>query len=400
MSAVSSARTRVAAFAVLLGVVAPGAPTPRLAAQTARPTCESCHGELELLRQHAATMDEARTLLAPAAVLAASAHGSMSCADCHTGFRGYPHRAGTSTTPCASCHEASASDWTRGVHALDSAAACTDCHGVHDVRTAEAMRTPEGTRAVQAACAGCHYTSVPPEGDPHTREASCASCHEPHATLPAEDEHASTHVVNQGRTCGACHEEQADAWRHDVHGTAVPALATPGVPAPEGASRAEAPACTACHGAHGMERPGGPGFAREMMERCSVCHEPYRDSFADSYHGQATILGSEAVATCSSCHGAHGVYPESDPRSTISEANLLTTCQSCHPAATEGFARFQPHADHSDRENYPLVYWSYHLMTALLLGTFTVFGLHTLLWLARLSINAIRGVPSHSDPRG
>ena len=77
----------------------------------------------------------------------------------------------------------------------------------------------------------------------------------------------------------------------------------------------------------------------------------------------------------------------------VGDARLLETCQSCHPDATAGFALFQPHADHNDREQYPYVYWSYHLMTALLIGVFTVFGAHTALWLLRLTFDALRGAP-------
>ncbi|GMV04253.1 MAG: hypothetical protein AMXMBFR53_05340 [Gemmatimonadota bacterium] len=386
----------------LLLALSLAAPLPA-GGQVPRPSCESCHGELELLRQHVPTLDDARALLAPAAVLARSAHGSMTCADCHDGFRRYPHGPAVATTPCASCHEDQAGRWQEGMHALDGAAACTDCHGTHDVRSAQDLRTPDGIRSVQEACAGCHYQPGMPIEDPHADSVSCAACHEPHATLPSEDEHATTHVLNQAATCGACHEDQAAAWRGDVHGDATPRVATPGGLVPEGASRAEAPACTACHGSHGMAVPGEPGFAAEMIESCAHCHEHYRESFADSYHGQAALLGSEKVATCHDCHGAHGIHPSSDPRSTVSEANLLATCQTCHASATANFALFQPHADHNDRERYPYVYWSYHLMTALLIGTFMVFGAHTALWLARLGFDALRGGPSnshHHDARG
>jgi len=148
--------------------------------------------------------------------------------------------------------------------------------------------------------------------------------------------------------------------------------------------------------------PSDPGFGAEITERCAHCHEPYRESWADSYHGQASTLGSETVATCSDCHGSHGVYPSADARSMVSEGNLLGTCQTCHAEATAGFTRFQPHADHNDKERYPFVYWSYHLMTALLIGTFSVFGIHTVLWLARLGIDALRGTPhgGHHDVGG
>ncbi len=369
---------------------------PPVRAQTPRPSCESCHSELEFLRQHTESLEQARVLLAPASVLAASAHGAMTCTDCHDGFSRFPHPGTSTTKPCASCHEEMAATWLEGMHALDGVAECRDCHGTHDVLGKAARATPEGIQAIRDACTACHYAPGIPDSDPHVDSVSCAGCHEPHATLPAEDERSSTHVLNQAATCGACHEAQAAAWRDDVHAQAVPRLATPGGELPEGISSGEAPACAGCHGSHGIVPPDAPGFRREMIESCSHCHERYRESFADSYHGQAATLGSQVVATCHDCHGSHGVHPASDPRSTVNQANLLGTCQACHENATPGFALFQPHADHNDRERYPFVYWSYHLMTALLVGTFSLFGIHTVLWVARLSIDAIRGGPSHS----
>jgi hypothetical protein len=393
------ARARSLPGFVLLALLAATQPAE---AQTPRPSCESCHGELEFLRQHKGSLEEARTLLAPAAVLAASAHGAMTCTDCHDGFRRFPHPETSTTKPCASCHEEMAAKWREGMHALDDAVECRDCHGTHDVLGKAALATPEGIHAIRAACTACHYAPGIPASDPHVASVSCAGCHEPHATLPAEDERASTHVLNQAKTCGACHQEQAAAWSQDAHARAVPEVAMPGGRVPEGASRAEAPSCTGCHGSHGITPPSAPGFRDGMIERCSHCHERYSESFADSYHGQAATLGSEAVATCHDCHGSHGVQPASDPRSTVNEANLLGTCKACHKNATAGFALFQPHADHSDKERYPYVYWSYHLMTALLVGTFALFGIHTVLWVGRLSMDALRGTShdSHHDIGG
>jgi len=372
----------------------PGAPSKALA-QAERPTCESCHGELELLRQHVPTLEDARKLMSPEATLAASAHGAMTCSDCHDGFRRYPHAATATTLSCQSCHDDVARVWSLGMHALDSAATCTDCHGTHDVKPLAQLRTPEGARAMRQACGSCHFEPASAGPDPHADSVSCAGCHEPHRTLPAEDERSNTNPLNQGSTCGACHDTIAAAWRVDVHGTAVPEMARPGGRLPAGATSPEPPACSACHGAHGMLAPGDPGFHSRMVERCSHCHEPYAESFADSYHGQASTLGSSVVATCSDCHGSHGIYPASDPRSTVSDAHRLETCRKCHQQATAGFALFQPHADHNDRAKYPYVYWSYHLMTTLLIGVFLVFGAHTALWVARLGFDALRGT-SHS----
>jgi len=372
-----------------------------LAAGAQSPSCERCHGELELLRQHAPTLDSARALLVRPEVLGGSAHGGMACTRCHRGFESFPHdTTAVSTATCASCHEGEATAWKEGVHGLDQSAGCSDCHGIHDVRAKASLETPDGARAMRQACTRCHFEAALPGNDPHADSVSCAGCHEPHRTLPPQDERSRVNVLNQGTTCGRCHATEAAAWKDDVHGAAVPALALPGGRVPPGASRAESPACTACHGAHGMLTPATPGFASQMVQRCAHCHEPYAESFADSYHGQATTLGSETVATCHDCHGAHGIYPAADPRSTVSQGQRLKTCQHCHTQATASFALFQPHADHSDRERYPYVYWSYHLMTALLIGTFTLFGVHTLLWIARLSIDALRGTSRHADHGG
>jgi Cytochrome c7 and related cytochrome c len=364
-------------------------------------SCERCHGELELLRQHVPTLEDARARLVLPDVLGASAHGGMPCTRCHEGFGTFPHdTTAVTTTTCASCHKAEAATWATGVHALDTGAQCADCHGVHDVRTRRAMETLEGARALRQACTKCHFDAAMPDTDPHADSVSCAGCHEPHGTLSPQDERSQVNVLHQAQTCGACHAKEAAAWKADVHGGAVPALALPGGRVPAGASRAEPPSCTACHGAHGMLTPSTPGFQGQMVQRCAHCHAPYAESFADSYHGQATALGSETVATCHDCHSSHGIYPAADPRSTVSDGRRLATCQHCHTQATAGFALFQPHADHKDRARYPYVYWSFHLMSALLIGTFTLFGVHTVLWLARLGIDALKGAPGHSDHAG
>jgi hypothetical protein len=127
-----------------------------------------------------------------------------------------------------------------------------------------------------------------------------------------------------------------------------------------------------------------------QTEVCGHCHEHALETFDDSYHGQANALGSVAVASCSDCHGTHGIYGADDPRSMVHEANLVESCGQCHEASRAAFVLYQPHADHNDKENYPLVYWSYRLMTALLVGVFSVFGLHSALWIVRLTLDSLR----------
>ncbi len=395
-----SCRSKASARSVLANLLAWATPlalalltcTAPAAAQQARTglDCEACHGELEFLRQHVETLDSAKALLVPAARLASSAHGSMACSECHVGFNRFPHSGAVETHGCAYCHQKEETAWSGGVHASDTGAKCTACHGVHDVLSVDSMATKRGIHRMRAACAACHFEPRIPEGDPHADSVACTGCHEPHRTLSPSDPASRVNVLNQVTTCGACHERVAARARQDVHYQAVRRMASEGS-VPVSGSETPPPACTACHGAHGMLVPGSPGFAQKMVARCASCHEHAAETFDETYHGQATTLGSQVVATCHDCHSAHSVYPASDPRSTVNPAHLVQTCGKCHTSATASFVAYEPHADPHNRSKYPYVYWAYHLMSALLIGVFTFFGFHTLLWIARVGKEAWSG---------
>jgi hypothetical protein len=77
------------------------------------------------------------------------------------------------------------------------------------------------------------------------------------------------------------------------------------------------------------------------------------------------------------------VLPRNDPKSSVNPENLAKMCAECHPKATPMFAKFYAHGEHSDRENYPILYYTFIAMTGLLTGTFAVFWVHTLLWMFR-----------------
>jgi hypothetical protein len=62
---------------------------------------------------------------------------------------------------------------------------------------------------------------------------------------------------------------------------------------------------------------------------------------------------------------------------------VVATCQKCHSDATRRFAGYLTHATHHDPKKFPFLFWTFWGMTALLIGTFTVSGVHTLLWLPR-----------------
>jgi predicted CXXCH cytochrome family protein len=107
--------------------------------------------------------------------------------------------------------------------------------------------------------------------------------------------------------------------------------------------------CRACHAGGGWERAGRPvAPARtEIARRCAVCHgeaaymrqfdpQVRIDQFSQyltSGHGKRMAAGDERAATCSDCHGAHGIVRVKDPRSPVAPLNAAGTCARCHADA-------------------------------------------------------------------
>jgi predicted CXXCH cytochrome family protein len=113
--------------------------------------------------------------------------------------------------------------------------------------------------------------------------------------------------------------------------------------------------CTACHassrGAGTLPTPPRTAIA----PLCATCHSDaaYMQRFdpqvrvdqflqyQTSVHGKRMAAGEERVATCSDCHGAHGIRRVNDARSPVAPLNVTTTCGRCHgdPARMKLFGR-------------------------------------------------------------
>ncbi len=113
------------------------------------------------------------------------------------------------------------------------------------------------------------------------------------------------------------------------------------------------------------------------------CHAEIAKTYFDTYHGKVSRLGYTKTAKCYDCHGAHDILKVTDPHSHLSRANVVATCRKCHADATRRFAGYLTHATHHDPKKYPFLFWTFWGMTTLLVGTFTISGVHTLLWLPR-----------------
>jgi hypothetical protein len=368
------------------------APHERLA----KVRCAGCHADVE--EATAAGVHDTRP--------GRSSPATVTCAGCHG-----VHDVGppTSLSPglCARCHAEQVRLYQGSVHGRSrrqgnsEAATCGSCHGAaHGVLTKRSEQSPTYHLNLPRTCAQCH-------GDPElakrhkipvtnayqlymdslhgralTRSgllvaANCSDCHGAHDIQPRTEPTSRVFPANVPKTCGACHAGILAAYDKSVHGRAL-------------ARGDAAPVCVDCHSAHEIRRVEGTSWTRDVVRECGTCHEESLRTYRDTFHGKVTTLGFARAAKCADCHGAHDILPVSDPGSRVSGANVVSTCRKCHADATFSFAQFQPHADPHDRARFPGLYYTYVAMTALLIGTFAFFGVHTALWLPRSFIERLR----------
>ena len=121
----------------------------------------------------------------------------------------------------------------------------------------------------------------------------------------------------------------------------------------------------------------------EVTHQCGSCHKELSETYTETMHGKAYTLGFLDAAKCSDCHGAHDIQQVDNVNSHVGFNNIVKTCQKCHPDANRRFTGYLSHATHHDRAKYPILHFTFWAMTSLLIGVFSFFGLHTLLWLPR-----------------
>ncbi|MEK6570007.1 MAG: cytochrome c3 family protein, partial [Bacteroidota bacterium] len=201
--------------------------------------------------------------------------------------------------------------------------------------------------------------------------AMCTDCHTAHGELPGSNPTSTVNPANIAATCGRCHHGIEEQFVKSIHSTQV------------SKTNKELPICSDCHSAHTIRRTDLEGFKLQIMGQCGRCHLEIAKTYFDTYHGKVSQLGYTKTAKCYDCHGAHDILTVADPRSHLSRENVVATCQKCHPSATRRFAGYLTHATHHDPDKYPWLFWTFWGMTGLLVGTFVIGGLHTLLWLPR-----------------
>ncbi len=407
--------------------------------------CNRCHGDAEFLVGKGESREAEALLLVPDSHLVGSAHDSLSCTSCHSGYDdAYPHQPNTSTAACADCHEDQQTLWHASVHGPGFTG-----------RTEPAGNSSSGGRGGEPnGASDDRLNDVLNDGIGTVEGADtpdCARCHSVHRILPASDRESPIHPLNEAALCSECHEDPriieayfsdpedsvaahaATQYHETVHGLAIensgltvsatcsdchrPHLILPSVDERSSVHRNnvmatcgdchlgvlevveasahgkalreanpeaehEAPVCTSCHSSHGVVAPD-EAWRADVVEECGSCHEELYATYDQTHHGKITRLGGPLGAKCSDCHTAHANLSADDPKSTVHPANLVDTCGECHAGANTNFVLYHSHGNRNDRENYPILYYAYLAMRTLLACVFTFFGIHTLLWLSR-----------------
>jgi predicted CXXCH cytochrome family protein len=161
---------------------------------------------------------------------------------------------------------------------------------------------------------------------------SCATCHAalpdqrlsaPATTFGGPDVHRE-----KGFQCIDCHGGNptvADKTKsHDLSGRES-AMAFRGKPV----GPAIIATCARCHSDAEIMRIYAP---KQRVDQAT--------EYATSVHGKRLAAGDGNVATCASCHGAHGIRLVSDAKSPVFPSNVATTCAACH-ADTKRMATYK-----------------------------------------------------------
>ncbi len=363
--------------------------------------CMKCHSNKDLSK----TVDGKKiSLFVDYNHFKGSVHSNNSCIKCHTNISNSnnPVCKNSGRVDCSICHQTQVEDYKISIHGQKhfngdkTAPYCTDCHTSHSTQSKKSQTSPTFSRNVPELCGKCHREgmNIGKAIDEHKKgiltnykesihgkgllqsgllvTATCVDCHSSHRELPISDPNSTVNPKNVATTCAKCHLGVYEAFKSSIHSPEI------------SKTDKRLPACNDCHFSHEINRVDLNDFRQSISQQCGQCHEEVTKTYFETFHGKVTKLGNEGSAKCYDCHGAHNILPTSDLKSTLNRRNIIETCKKCHPNSNKKFIGYLTHATHHDRDKYPFLYFTFLFMVILLIGTFSFFGLHTLLWFLRL----------------
>ena len=173
--------------------------------------------------------------------------------------------------------------------------------------------------------AGWEACAQPPAGSKLSIEqVTCAACHGEEALWEGENERLFVPLDKLAEDVHWKHGVNC----HDCHGGDPSSL---NVPQAHAAQVDEAdvkvlpflPALS--HPERSSER------LNTQIQACGKCHTQAATDYQASVHGHGlSTSGLIVTAVCTDCHGAHGIYAASDPRSSLHATKVSETCANCH----------------------------------------------------------------------
>ena len=295
-------------------------------------SCLACHGQAGM------TSSAGKSISIDPTKHAASVHGTLGCIDCHSQIKDFPHPAKVAKVQCLSCHSDEASHVAGSIHAALGEEACQSCHGnPHEVAVA--------TQIAPAKCAQCHADEVKEfrksihgqaaaSGDPDAP--TCISCHgSVHQIQSSGETTSQVAKKNLPDTCASCHSNPQFLSRHKIpfaHPVELYKQSVHGraIVAGDGA----AASCSDCHGSHGI-LPAKDSRSKvnhwNIPATCGQCHSEISKTYLESVHGQAMKNGVSGAPVCSDCHGEHLILGPKEQGSLVNAGRVsMATCGRCH----------------------------------------------------------------------
>ncbi|MBL7052240.1 MAG: cytochrome c3 family protein [Candidatus Marinimicrobia bacterium] len=327
------------------------------------------------------------------------------CSNCHAKHKVLSPRDSNSLVSeekldlvCINCHQGYQESVHTPTEQEDSRmVTCVACHTGHETEMKGTTKTSIFDIGLDKVCLKCHRENIiTSEQDAHGRihrdeiakidngEASnCGDCHTYHFMAP---DHSNDTALE--KSCADCHEKEQAAYEKSSHFIA------------REKGHEEAPACITCHDNRRIQKAEEEFFGQSEIELCARCHDDREitmrfqlnphvlEGYNTSYHGQMYQLGyqGEEFATCVSCHDNHSILPSDHPESTIGQQKIIATCGQCHEEVNLNFVQYLEHYTPMMEEQNPVLHIIHIFMVWLLIGTLTIFGGHTILWLIRLLI--------------
>ncbi len=277
--------------------------------------CAKCHSDAQtMVKTYKSYLQRNQSEM-----LATSVHGKLSTS-------GKEH-----IVQCSTCHNAHGIVSTKNpaspVHPSKIVKTCTKCHS-----DAAFMRKYKPKLPVDQL--DKYRTSIHgmknARGD--VKVAQCASCHGSHDIRASNDVKSKVYAENLPETCGKCHAnsmymkgygiptDQLKKFNKSVHGKALLEKHDTG-----------APACNDCHGNHGAVPLG----VESISNVCGTCHALNADLFSSSPHKIA--FDRKKFPECETCHGYHDIVSATDELLGVSSEAV---CSRCHQEDqnTKGYA--------------------------------------------------------------